>query len=318
MSDKKRIAAVDIGFGDVKVVGPNRALSKFSSIITPVDDGLNTGGDGAGIYQFSFGMQQGTKKYRLGGDPSRAISLLDFEAMRAFAPLLAFRALEAFGDVDVLALGLPLKYWKEYAPEFAAALKTLNANGRQITAKEVLVIPQAVGALMDLRFDWDGRAFGRKPIGKGLLVDVGFNTIDLLVVDAGVVVPELCEMVSRGGLSKVALDIARHIDHRFEVRTTAQTAMEVLLSKKMQYQGAEVDLADVCHKLLSRYAEELFAKIVDGHTTLVNLADRIILCGGGAHFLRGYIPEQYRNIVLIPDSPEYCNARGFYKRAVRG
>lgn len=41
--------------------------------------------------------------------------------------------------------------------------------------------------------------------------------------------------------------------------------------------------------------------------------DRIIIGGGGAYYIRDFIPKRLRNMVEVVEEPEFANARGFYK-----
>lgn len=316
---KKTIVALDLGFGDVKLVAPDHTTSKFPSCISVCStNGIDLGYEEPNVFQFAAGKTV-ARKYRI-GDRSEAMSFLEFEAMCDFAPLLTFKALtdlSDFGDIDILAVGLPLNYWKPHREAFAAMLKTVEANGRKITCGEVKVFPQGVAALVDMQRGFDGRPLARKQPKNALVVDVGFNTIDTVIIKDGRVTPSNCDMTERSGLSEVALAIGAHISSHYKRKASAQACMKILAEGHMSHWGKDVDLTGVCHSILTAYADSLFADLKDRHASLLTEADSLVITGGGGHYLAKHIPDKFRSIAVITEAPEYSNARGFFKLAMK-
>jgi len=73
------------------------------------------------------------------------------------------------------------------------------------------------------------------------------------------------------------------------------------------------DLSGIIEDIVSEYVEWLLQEVQGRWDGFLKRADRLIIAGGGAYYVKEFLPERYRGFVFIPESPEYSNARGFYK-----
>jgi len=79
--------------------------------------------------------------------------------------------------------------------------------------------------------------------------------------------------------------------------------------KKLFWTG----LSEIIRKVVEDYADWLMSVVTSRWEDRVQRADRLILAGGGAYYLKPYIPAKYRKVLFVPDEPEFSNARGFFK-----
>jgi len=108
--------------------------------------------------------------------------------MKRYAPLFAFAAVEKVKSdikepVIQVAIGFPLGFFDRAVKEIAPLLRTITVSGHTIRM-EPLCYPQGYGVLADYRLN----EAGSKMPGTDrnlLIVDVGFNTIDICSVEEG-------------------------------------------------------------------------------------------------------------------------------------
>jgi len=124
---------------------------------------------------------------------------------------------------------------------------------------------------------------------KAVVIDVGFNTVDVLMVIEGAPVRELCFALKECGLvsflEKLTKDDPVHLARRLE--------------------DGDQELAE---KVRNYYFNWLFQKLEARTEWRKKPAGlKMIFGGGGAYF----IPPELADKVIVPKQPELANARGF-------
>lgn len=302
---------LDIGFGDVKAVGGNGLKIKMPTAVAYAGEGA------LDLDKFSPGHKEYTysgRKYLIGEVAvSRAFSTRSFDFLRRYAPLLAYKAIEELPDPpSSVAIGLPLGYYTSgHEKDFATAMRKIDVDGRTLEL-DVEVYPQGLGALFDYRLDENGDEREGTDI-NGLVIDVGFSTVDVIAFENGSAVKADSGMLERAGISRPAQELARVLQAETTINLTEQEAKDALMKGRLSVYGYEKDLSELIRKVVEDYADWLMSVIMSRWEDRVQRADRLILAGGGAYYLKPYIPAKYRKVLFVPDEPEYSNARGFFK-----
>lgn len=305
------IAGLDIGFGDVKVVTDDGRKMKFPTAVTKAEEGI---GDFAGNeeeYLFDG------KKYILGDKALfRSYSTCNFEFLKKYSPLLAFKAVREMNgageDVPRIGVGLPINYFTEINKQLVTqALSKVMINGQFVEFLPT-IFPQGVGVLLDYRLDDDGNEIPGTAV-DGMVIDIGFNTVDVVAFAKGTAIKADSNMLEREGISKIAQNLAKTIQRETTINLSEQEAKKVLLEGKMEIYATEKDFSQQIRDITDEYVEGLINHIQSKWEDRIQRSKVLIFAGGGAYLVRGSVPERYRKLIRVPEDAEYANARGFLK-----
>jgi hypothetical protein len=179
-----------------------------------------------------------------------------------------------------------------------------QADGEDYTVEiaEVKVTSQPVGALFDYLLSADGRFIpNRKAAFKSEvgIISIGFNTIELLVVQD------------------------RKIVQKFTAGTTAgvRRLLELVPNSKA-YTLGELDSLLRSNSLDIKAAlpiwESEVAGVINQHWgDTWKRFNKILLVGGGAALLKNTLPYKFNGRAYVPDNPVSSISRGLYKLRVQ-
>ena len=97
------------------------------------------------------------------------------------------------------------------------------------------------------------------------------------------------------------------------IKLSPGEAVDLLKTGMHKQFGKPLDFTTEVQDVTGRYADWLFGELESLYIERMMSADKIILAGGGACFLKHYLPAKYASIVHIPEEPEMVNARGFLR-----
>lgn len=183
-------------------------------------------------------------------------------------------------------------------------------------------IPQPVATWfdwgMDTRGQWvKGKASQRAP---ALIIDIGFNTLDVLVVEGG----RISERISEGdtlGLRRAAERLIRTLKHKYDLELELRHASE-LIQTVINDQKSETYI----NGQLTDVTAEARRAVQALETDVYNFLDRavgktagaytILLTGGGALALSRMLLGRFPKAIVMYE-PILANARGLAKLAIR-
>lgn len=321
---------IDIGFGDVKVVsgrinGNVRIETqqlKFPSVVARVKNKAIAGLDDAQVeYEFE------KRKYLVGNDALASANIIptrDIDYLLEFSPLLIFRAFEyvsqeyhlpiqSICSSTEICLGLPLAYYKDRKNELAARLNQFEVMGCKVNIKRMAIQAQSQGILLDFLFDDHCRP-NRKWLGSDLLIlDIGFNTIDILCVHEGRSSSEWSNMMEGAGICRICRDLDVELK-RMGLELPEQAVKNALFNRTISKYGREIDLTETTNQLSSDYADFLYRGIKSRFSDVLKTTRKLIVAGGGAYYVSETFKRKFPNdFLLVPMNAEFSNARGFYK-----
>jgi len=307
---------IDIGFGDVKAVFSDGRKLKFPTAVA-LDPGgvinMNNGNLEEGLYAFNgANYYVGDTALHMG----QTFSTRSMSFLESFAPLLIHVAIERAGfsasEVGEMAIGLPLGNFNPVSKAFLQKkIDEGNVGGKKLVFSRLEFLPQGVGVLLDSRLDGFGADVPDTGINT-LIVDIGFNTVDVIVAINGQAKRGRSEMMERSGISWICDKLAVVVREKTTVQLTEQQAKEVLLKGGLKVYGKHQDLSSEVAAITNEYAKWLYSEITSRWEEQMKKFPKVILAGGGAHIVGPYFPRHIENLDFPPE-PEFSNARGFLK-----
>lgn len=239
------------------------------------------------------------------------------------------------GSKVAVAIGLPVEMLADKgqaeATEKAMARWLVGQHrfrfGGLESALEVIkiraTVAQPLGAWLDWGFNAEGQwargAEGRKaPV---LVIDQGFNTLDLFAVEEG----RPSARYTAGetlGMARAAEMIAANVERHHGVRLSLHEAdgqMRRLLDGEtagVYVRGETVNVSAEINQALNALASDVL-QFIRSRVGKEAGKFRIILTGGGAAALAGRLQKEYPHAEMAP-APALANARGLAKLAISG
>jgi len=146
-----------------------------------------------------------------------------------------------------------------------------------------------------------------------MVLDIGYNTVEVIIAKDGTPVRAECGMLDHAGISRICEDLRRYLQETASIDLTEQEARHALESKYCSVYGQPYNLKTQIAKLSENYATWLFHHLQDRWGKRMQRAHVFIVAGGGAHLIKPHLPDVYFRQIYIPPEPEYTNARGFVK-----
>ncbi len=321
---------IDIGFGDVKVVsakntgnsGFDTERFKIPSVVARVKSKAISGlEDAQAEYDFE------NRKYLVGSEALASANIIptrDIEFILEFSPLLIFKAFESLSQkyhlqmesicrTSEICLGLPLAYYHSRKSLLADRLTRFEVLGCKIQISRLAVQAQGQGILLDFLLDDHCRP-NRKWFESDLLIlDIGFNTVDILCVHKGRSSSEWSNMLEGAGVCRICRDLDIELK-KMDLELPEQAIKKALSQRKISIYGKEIDLSGIIDPLIQDYADFLFREIRSKLSDVLKKSQKLILAGGGAYYVSQTFRCKFpREFLLVPVDPEFSNARGFYK-----
>jgi plasmid segregation protein ParM len=321
---------IDIGFGDVKAVfarfiGNGRFETeqiKFPSAIARVKNKAIAGLDDAQIeYEFE------KRKYLIGKEALSSANIIptrDIDFILEFSPLFIFRAMEfvskkhhlsmdSLCNQTEICLGLPLAYYNSKKRLLAQRLANFEVMGCKVIPQRLAIQAQSQGILLDFLLD-DQCKPNRKWLGNDLLIlDIGFNTIDILCVNEGRSSSEWSNMLEGAGICRICKDLEIEL-RKMGIDLPEQAVKNALATRMISIYGKEFNLSESITLMTKDYADFIYREIRSRLSDVLKNSKKLIIAGGGAYYVSEFFKQRFPGDFLhIPNDPEFSNARGYYK-----
>ena len=309
-----KVAGIDIGFGDTKVWCRDKYFKFPTAVAIDYGQGVDLGSFASKKTVISYNG----KKYMLGEEallhdplPTRTVDFL-----REYTPLIIAYA-KKFADFHEVTLGLPLGFYKDNKDEIKNNVTRFRADGKDYSFN-VNVLPQGAGIAYDYMYGEDAQR--KNVINNAAVIDIGYNTIDVLSIIDGKADSKLSFMLDNIGVCQIIFKLMDKLGKKYKRSVDEFTAKKFLETKEYVGYGVSENITDLCAVLIREYAErtinELFIKANDA----IGQAELIIFSGGGTALIKDYINEDHKKKILFlgDELAEYSNARGFYKQSLIG
>jgi len=299
----KEQIAIDLGYSSSKVAYLNK-IAKFPTAISfATDVGASYGEEN--IYEFEG------DKYHVGKEAAdgEAFTTTEFKFLYKFAPLLIFHILSKFEKADldkpiVVKTGLAIVDWGK-KDEFIERITNIEVNGQHIEIIPVL-IPQGAGCAVD----WvTNNNEGEYP-DKLVVIDVGYNTVNLLGFTDGK--PQKKDMKSYPGhgVSSIIKPFTSFMENKYSVTFSEQEAIGVFIKGVFKYNGeVQERVSEKIAELKGQFVKKMFQSVLVNDRKLLAMADVVLIGGGGAYLLQD-IPFP-PNVEFVEAPYEFSNCVGY-------
>ena len=299
------MVGLDLGFGYTKVAvkGQSARLIKVPSVFKKLRDGYTE------ISEFvEYAGERWVVGERAMEYPGVSPTLLSVQDLIRYAPvfLLYLTQHKGLNGIKKVATGLPPEFLRPYAQE----LKERIASTLGISSDDVGVFPQGVGILIDV--------FNKvSSLSRVLVVDIGFNTLDIVYAtrrSGGSFKVDFSRTYSESGILFLAQKLRDALGREVPIikNMGAQEMLRVVEEGKLNISGRVYDLTDYVINLKQEYVEEVKWKLQELKDVLI-VSEALVLGGGGAYYIK---PQDFADVhshVILPQDPEYAQARGYYK-----
>lgn len=281
---------LDVGFGFTKAFSDGKAI-KFPSWLSLVPSSIDSE-----VEPFIY-----VSRYFWVGEDARfsakRIEINEPEDIIYYYPLFRQKVLREFNlDNALIITGLP-----------PSAFFDKNIDKGNIQDK---LLFQGMGILVDARHSnlitHDDHSV--------IIIDIGFNTVDYLVV----VKDENDKRWKRVNLNSIYnLGVSEAVsmfrdklpsDLSILKNWSKQKLIEIFEKKYVVIEGERIDLSSHIDFIMPDYTAILLARLKSEVGAEIAEVDKVVIAGGGAHL----IDKTLQRNIVIPDDPEFSNARGYY------
>ena len=223
-----------------------------------------------------------------------------------------------------LVIGLPIQIlWDQGRAEdvfqklqswlVAKHIFQVNDQFAEMTIVQIRVIPQVMGTYYDCLAEKSGSL---KLAGNNVrfgIADIGFNTLDLIGVEDGTVIDRFTGGNTLG-MRRAAEIVANAVREEVDVELSLQQADDLIVQTckgqrpVIYHPEGETDVTHIVHQALDNAAASVcsFVEQAWGNGRQFR---HILITGGGAHALQGYLLKLYP-YATVTRGPITANARG--------
>ena len=222
--------------------------------------------------------------------------------------------------IDSLCIGLPVSSIDALASavrEQAIGIHKLPIG--EVEVLNVVVVPQPIGGLFD--FATRNNRVKEMRMGKNLLIDPGYYTLDWVVSEGLVMIKSCSGAINNAGMSPILNRIMESIVSCVNKRDGKNTEVTEYLMEKLDIairtnapfyiNGKVEDIRSHMHAS-DAIIRDALNKMLAGVGALSEITN-IILVGGGSHLYHKQIVEKFKGYSLkMVKNPEFSNVRGFH------
>lgn len=290
------ILAVDVGYGYTKYAYGG-ILGRFPSAVANVP--VLTGVGESSVYRFNG-------SYYLVGEEagwSDVIPTRTEDFLVNYSPLLIYHLFkkEHIGSVSTLCVSLSISEFDSKKERLASVCRSFAVNGEAFT-QNVRVYPQGLGIWVS----------SGSP-NNALIVDIGFNTLDVLTMIDGQPRPEYSFSFSNRGAGVVADAVNGLINAKFPGSFLTPFMADSIIANggKFKFFRREYDFSDFIGRQKKIFAEGVLSAVLSESRLkdILSYIDEFIIAGGGAYFIPLETADRYG--FTIPENPEFANVKGF-------
>jgi plasmid segregation protein ParM len=243
----------------------------------------------------------------------------DFPSTKTYTALFYTALLDAgVTNIDLLVTGLPVSQAKDEKKKSELAKKLTGTfrvtPKKDITVKKAVVIPQPLGAYLDLVYT-DGTNLDELEEASLLVIDPGFYSVDWVTLERGEVRSAVAG-TSTNAMSVLIEEVDRAIAKDYG-RNAGRDYLEQAVRRratKIMHQGENIELGPYLRAASDKVANQALTKMRQALRSEVRQPDIVLLTGGGATHYKGAAADIYPKAkVIVPEDPVLANVRGFWR-----
>lgn len=296
---------IDPGFSDIKYATSTKDFSKFVTAVAEIKGyHTNVGGD---IYELNgryyYVGEKATKQ-----PANTIVDLSNYDDLERFLPLLIAHTFKLAGKkFSKVCLGLsPAQI--QHVDSFRKAASRFVVNGEEYNL-DVKVAAQGVGAALSV---FELNDLCDKDV---LIVDGGFNTIDIIFCYDGQIQVELVNSdnaFENKGIIGVVDKLIETVSNKYGISIGVRDAQQCLNTKSLKFRGNVIDLTDDIAECVKRYTKEIVNFLKKEYGSNMDKMDSVYIVGGLAYLIDPNIDGYAPGYIKTFKNSEYLNAIGNY------
>lgn len=290
---------IDLGFGHIKYAFKNGDKVKYGKIPSKVSISNKKYNR-----MYEYGSKGNKEFVGVGGTISTALAdevdLLDFNCLTKYAPLFLYQVLEEnnidIKDVDNVLYCLAPAFQSRF-DDFKESVKECVVNGKSISIPNIEITKQGECALEFLKRNISDMDVDSSMM---LIVDVGFNTLDVALANCGEIEADFSEEHSeeKWGFVRVANMVKKELMIKEPSITddmvTIKEVLDIIWNKEYKLRGVVIDLSREVDKAIDNYTKTLNSKLEADHKRLLDKCDCVAFIGGGSFYIN---TEKYPSFI---------------------
>lgn len=323
---------IDVGFGNVKGRSDTKRLDFISTIgqFTPVK--FSSGMEATSDPTASIAIEYNGKRWFVGpsalkqSTPQNTIEQSRTVTEEGQVLLLAAMGLLAEKETHInLVVGLPVMHYADLKEQYVRQASgthifsylTMTGDVRDrkaITVDNLKVLPQPFGTLFDMILDDNGSVIDKKlAASKVGIVDIGYNTVDLLRSDALEYINKRSTSFSGLGMFSAYQVLSELLFKEFKKEIRPEEMNPIVQKGILNLCGRSYPIEAYKQKAFEITANNIISRMTSYWPDSWDL-DVIIFSGGGSHSLGKYLLPNFSQSRVAAD-PLFSNANGYYKSA---
>lgn len=314
MKKTKNILGIDIGFGHVKVTLMSPDFDIIKMFKFPTQIGITK--------RMEHVNDSKIKEYKghhfyVGEnashvDSSNMIDISEYKNLEYYSPLLMNHALDMIEETpEIVVTGLSIAHISN-SGHFRDNLMNYEINGIEYKFPNLFVLPQGAGTKLTLdKYLNNFPNIQTEFLGKStyIVIDCGFNSVDLLLVVDGEAKANLFHGIEKEGVMKVAALVAKKVHEDYSRKITLSEAKDILDTNTYKLRGVKHDMSIFVQDVKKKYLSELMALVESKYPGIIDKADFMSISGGGSYIFKRGSEDGF---MRIPKSHnEYYNSIGF-------
>lgn len=317
----ERILSCDFGFGHSKVALMENGVivQKMKELDSVVELDTETSYSDLKIINDDI-IEYDGKKFLVGGNALQAVSknahvldVSDYKTFRYVTPLLLKKYMKKFkGDFNRIVLSISYAFLKE-----SGDYRKYVSDKTGIPVSHLSILPQsAAGKLTidNLGLDINNPSTKSQYINY-LIIDGGFNTLDISLVINGKLMPVNIKGYPGMGVVKIAEQVIPHIKDLTGKDISISRARQLIENRRYVLRGKPYDLSEFIDTAVNAYIVSISKFLEENYAEQMDNIDHIIIFGGLAELIRSKMDVwnslYQKNFVLIPaEGAEYYNVIG--------
>ncbi len=278
---------IDVGYSSCKVKFEDK-LHKFPTAVAyAIDTGIAFGeGD---VVTFKG------EEYYVGKEAitMETFNTVDYAFKQNFDPIIIYHILKKLelvdeasrGEID-LTLTLSLTDWR-HKDNYLEIVSNFEVDGLVFKFEKITLLPQGAGAYMTYM-----RSKTKHPT-SAVIVEIGFNTVNLMLYEDGKPQKAHSKGFSGHGVSSIVKAFNTYLESTFSMPFSDSEAQKIFLNGRFKFSGTErPDVAQKISELKNQFVKRLFNSILTSEKKIMATSDVVLFAGGGCYLLQGItLPE---------------------------
>lgn len=315
MDKNDLILGIDVGYSACKCILLHKDGTTIKKFKFPSYIGITkTNIDGV---QNERIVQYDENHYFIGEDakhlPSaNLVEIQEYKNLEYYAPLFIYHAMKIAGVLETgvakVVTGLSIAQIQN-SGYFQEAISHYVVDGVEYK-NDVLLLPQGAG--VKIAYDKFGANYPeiqKEFLGEAnyVIADIGFNTVDMLLISKGKTDPNLFEGIEKSGIMRIAAQMAQIVNEKHQRQITLQEAREVLDTGIYKLRGTKYNYEPEVQNLKDAFLKEILRLINERYGAIIDKVDFLVIGGGGSYLFKD---SNDGFIKVLKNDCEYYNAIG--------